>query len=117
MFNKVRTLRKKIDPTSFSQTNTLRTEGVKIKRQKTSVSKSSSKSLVPTKSTAIHKMRKVEYNPNTKSVPVPAILHSNEVVLNVPVAKELYKQLKTKEAKITPALKKKLMFLYTHTPK
>jgi predicted DNA-binding protein (MmcQ/YjbR family) len=62
-------------------------------------------------------MRKVEYNPDTKSVAVPAILHSNELVLNVKVAKELFKQLQTKEPKITPALKKKLMFLYTHTPK
>jgi hypothetical protein len=62
-------------------------------------------------------MRKVEYDPSSKSVPIPAILHSNELVLNVKVAKELFKQLQTKEPKISPALKKKLMFLYTHTPK
>lgn len=62
-------------------------------------------------------MKKIQYNPSSKSVPVPAILHSNEIVLNTKVTKELFKLLQTKEPKITQSLKKKLMYLYTHTPK
>ncbi len=62
-------------------------------------------------------MKRVIYNPKTKSVAVPAILHSNEVVLNVPVAKQLHKHLKSGKKEMPKALKDKLMFLYSHTPK
>jgi hypothetical protein len=98
--------------------NTLGVYGVKPARKKKEQSKSTSQSLVPQKSTSVNTaMRKVEYKPNTKSVPVEAVLHTNEVVLNVPVAKELYKHLKSDKKELSKSLKDKLMFLYHHTPK
>ena len=40
---------------------------------------------------------KVNYNPNEPSVPVPIMAHSNEVIINVDLAKKLYPYLKRGE--------------------
>ncbi len=61
------------------------------------------------------RMKRVKYNPDTLSVAVPVIAHSNEIILNVAVAKELYKYLKTGQSLPKP-LRDKLLFLYHHTP-
>ena len=62
------------------------------------------------------KMKKVLYNPNTKSEPIEAILHTNEIVLNVKVAKELYNYLNSDKKEMPLTLKNKLLYLYHHTP-
>jgi len=61
------------------------------------------------------RMKRVKYNPDTKSVAVPIIAHSNEIVLNVQVAKELYRYLKSGQ-NIPKSLRDKLLYLYHHTP-
>ena len=61
------------------------------------------------------RMKRVKYNPDQQSIAVPIIAHSNEIVLNVQIAKELYKYLKTGQ-NIPKNLRDKLLFLYHHTP-
>jgi len=45
----------------------------------------------------MYKRVKVPYNPNESSVPVPIIAHSNEVIINVDLAKKMYPYLKRNE--------------------
>ena len=60
------------------------------------------------------KHQKILYNPNEKSVPVPIIGHSNEVIIPVSLAKPMYKSLKNNDP-FTPRVYKRLKYLFNHT--
>jgi hypothetical protein len=45
----------------------------------------------------MYKRVKVPYNASESSVPVPIIAHSNEVIINVDLAKKIYPYLKRNE--------------------
>jgi hypothetical protein len=52
----------------------------------------------------MYKHKKIKYNPFEKSVPVPILDHSNEVVIPVPVSQRIYSKLQ-KQKQITILLK------------
>lgn len=60
----------------------------------------------------VHK--KVGFNPNTRSVPVPIIGHSNEVVIPVSLARTMYAKLKEYDP-FTRPIYNRLRHLFTHT--
>jgi hypothetical protein len=60
----------------------------------------------------VHK--KVGYNPNAKSVPVPIIGHSNEIVIPVNLAKRMYAKLENYDPFTVP-IYNRLRHLFTHT--
>jgi len=60
----------------------------------------------------VHK--KVKYNPYSKSVPVPIIGHTNEVVIPVSLAKKMHGKLQ-KYDPFTRPIYNRLRFLFGHT--
>jgi len=60
------------------------------------------------------KHKKVRLNLKERSVAVPIIGHSNEVILPVPLVKTMYKSLKRNDP-FQPKVYKKLKYLFSHT--
>jgi hypothetical protein len=63
----------------------------------------------------MYKHKKIKYNPFEKSVPVPILAHSNEVVIPVPVAQRIYSKLQ-KQKPFDAGIYKSLSHLFSHTP-
>lgn len=59
--------------------------------------------------------RKIVYDPTTPSVAVPIIAHSNEIVINVDLAKRLYPLLKN-GMNIPFEVRRQLLKLFETTP-
>lgn len=63
----------------------------------------------------MYRQQRIRYNPNEKSVPVPILAHSNEVVIPVPVAQKIYSKLQSKKP-FDSTIYKSLRHLFSHTP-
>jgi hypothetical protein len=63
----------------------------------------------------MYRHKKITYNPDEKSVPVPILAHSNEVVIPVPVAKRIHSKLVSNQPFDT-GIYKSLKHLFSHTP-
>lgn len=62
----------------------------------------------------MYKHQKIKYNPNEKSVGVPILAHSNEVIIPVSLAKVMHKSLKNNDP-FQPIVYKRLKHLFSHT--
>jgi len=63
----------------------------------------------------MYRHKKIKYNPDEKSVPVPILAHSNEVVIPVHVAKQMHSKL-TSNKQFDSNIYKSLRHLFSHTP-
>lgn len=62
----------------------------------------------------MYRHEKIKYNPNEKSIGVPILGHTNEVIIPVPLAKQMYKSLKNNDP-FQPRVYKRLKYLFSHT--
>ena len=63
----------------------------------------------------MYRHKKIRYDPNEKSVPVPILAHSNEVVIPVPVAQKIFSKLQSKKP-FDSSIYQSLRYLFSHTP-